>query len=75
MWTEKPHPPGSPRIPRKVCSAHHPGPGPSWALQATLAPQLRDALPLRSEEVNWTAWEQTLPTVSEEPAGPGNPGE
>ncbi|XP_054565039.1 transient receptor potential cation channel subfamily V member 2 [Eptesicus fuscus] len=28
----------------------------------------------RSEEVNWAAWEQTLPTVREEPAGPGDPG-
>lgn len=29
---------------------------------------------LRVEEVNWAAWEQTLPTVFEEPTGP-NPGE
>ncbi|XP_057392600.1 transient receptor potential cation channel subfamily V member 2 isoform X3 [Balaenoptera acutorostrata] len=28
----------------------------------------------RVEEVNWAAWEQTLPTVREEPAGPGGPG-
>uniref|UniRef100_A0A8C9KMA0 Transient receptor potential cation channel subfamily V member 2 n=1 Tax=Panthera tigris altaica TaxID=74533 RepID=A0A8C9KMA0_PANTA len=28
----------------------------------------------RVEEVNWAAWEQTLPTVCEEPAGPGVPG-
>ncbi|XP_015423097.1 PREDICTED: transient receptor potential cation channel subfamily V member 2 [Myotis davidii] len=28
----------------------------------------------RSEEVNWAAWEQTLPTVREEPVGPGDPG-
>ncbi|CAK6437573.1 unnamed protein product [Pipistrellus nathusii] len=28
----------------------------------------------RSEEVNWAAWEQTLPTVREEPAAPGDPG-
>ncbi|KAK1331706.1 hypothetical protein QTO34_009680 [Cnephaeus nilssonii] len=27
-----------------------------------------------SEEVNWAAWEQTLPTVREEPAGPGDTG-
>ncbi|MBW04494.1 Transient receptor potential cation channel subfamily V member 2, partial [Eschrichtius robustus] len=29
----------------------------------------------RVEEVNWAAWEQTLPTVREEPAGPGGPEE
>ncbi|TKC53170.1 hypothetical protein EI555_006669, partial [Monodon monoceros] len=28
----------------------------------------------RVEEVNWAAWEQTLPTVREEPSGPGGPG-
>ncbi|KAF5911932.1 hypothetical protein HPG69_015910 [Diceros bicornis minor] len=28
----------------------------------------------RVEEVNWAAWEQTLPTVCEEPSGPGAPG-
>lgn len=28
----------------------------------------------RVEEVNWAAWEQTLPTVCEEPSGPGVPG-
>ncbi|XP_068833853.1 transient receptor potential cation channel subfamily V member 2 [Capricornis sumatraensis] len=28
----------------------------------------------RVEEVNWTAWEQTLPTVCEEPSGRGGPG-
>lgn len=27
----------------------------------------------RVEEVNWAAWEQTLPTVCEEPSGPGDP--
>lgn len=31
---------------------------------------------LRVEEVNWAAWEQTLPTVCEEPSGPpGSSGE
>lgn len=29
---------------------------------------------LRVEEVNWAAWEQTLPTLCEDPSGPGNPG-
>uniref|UniRef100_A0A8C5YD99 Transient receptor potential cation channel subfamily V member 2 n=1 Tax=Microcebus murinus TaxID=30608 RepID=A0A8C5YD99_MICMU len=29
----------------------------------------------RVEEVNWAAWEQTLPTVREEPSGAGVPGE
>lgn len=29
----------------------------------------------RVEEVNWAAWEQTLPTVCEEPSGRGGPGE
>ncbi|XP_047615034.1 transient receptor potential cation channel subfamily V member 2 [Phacochoerus africanus] len=30
----------------------------------------------RVEEVNWAAWEQTLPTVCEEPSGPpGSPGD
>ena len=33
------------------------------------------AVARRVEEVNWAAWEQTLPTVREEPAGPGGPGE
>nr|XP_030717199.1 transient receptor potential cation channel subfamily V member 2 isoform X3 [Globicephala melas] len=28
----------------------------------------------RVEEVNWAAWDQTLPTVREEPSGPGSPG-
>uniref|UniRef100_G1LDQ7 Transient receptor potential cation channel subfamily V member 2 n=1 Tax=Ailuropoda melanoleuca TaxID=9646 RepID=G1LDQ7_AILME len=28
----------------------------------------------RVEEVNWAAWEQTLPTVCEEPSGPAVPG-
>ncbi|KAM5214730.1 transient receptor potential cation channel subfamily V member 2 [Hipposideros larvatus] len=28
----------------------------------------------RVEEVNWAAWEKTLPTVCEEPSGPGVPG-
>nr|XP_020028603.1 transient receptor potential cation channel subfamily V member 2 isoform X2 [Castor canadensis] len=28
----------------------------------------------RVEEVNWAAWEQTLPTVCEEPSGAGAPG-
>ncbi|XP_032471849.1 transient receptor potential cation channel subfamily V member 2 isoform X3 [Phocoena sinus] len=28
----------------------------------------------RVEEVNWAAWEQTLPTLREEPSGPGGPG-
>ncbi|XP_074198205.1 transient receptor potential cation channel subfamily V member 2 isoform X1 [Camelus bactrianus] len=28
----------------------------------------------RVEEVNWAAWEQTLPTVCEEPSGAGGPG-
>ncbi|KAF0872622.1 TRPV2 protein, partial [Crocuta crocuta] len=28
----------------------------------------------RVEEVNWAAWEKTLPTVLEEPSGPGVPG-
>ncbi|XP_057572473.1 transient receptor potential cation channel subfamily V member 2 isoform X2 [Hippopotamus amphibius kiboko] len=28
----------------------------------------------RVEEVAWAAWEQTLPTVCEEPLGPGSPG-
>ncbi|KAF6300055.1 transient receptor potential cation channel subfamily V member 2 [Rhinolophus ferrumequinum] len=28
----------------------------------------------RVEEVNWAAWEKTLPTVFEEPSGPGIPG-
>lgn len=28
----------------------------------------------RVEEVNWAAWEQTLPTVFEEPSGRGGPG-
>lgn len=28
----------------------------------------------RVEEVNWAAWEKTLPTVCEEPSGPGIPG-
>ncbi|XP_036078404.1 transient receptor potential cation channel subfamily V member 2 isoform X9 [Rousettus aegyptiacus] len=27
----------------------------------------------RVEEVNWAAWEQTLPTLCEDPSGPGNP--
>ncbi|XP_029784736.1 transient receptor potential cation channel subfamily V member 2 [Suricata suricatta] len=27
----------------------------------------------RVEEVNWASWEQTLPTVCEEPSGPGGP--
>lgn len=29
----------------------------------------------RVEEVNWAAWEQTLPTVCEEPSARGGPGE
>lgn len=29
----------------------------------------------RVEEVNWAAWEQTLPTVCEDPTGEGIPGE
>lgn len=38
--------------------------------------RLRAALVvLRVEEVNWAAWEQTLPTVCEEPSGPGDPSE
>lgn len=30
---------------------------------------------LRVEEVNWASWEQTLPSLCEEPSGPAVPGE
>lgn len=77
LWrgAEKPHLPGRPRVPRMSAQPTPQGQGPSWGAAGALAPQLSAALPRRSEEVNWAAWEQTLPTVREEPAGPGDPGE
>lgn len=72
---------------RRVVKAHLP-PGPcgypclrgplSWAraccTRGFLETQSR-SIALRVEEVNWAAWEQTLPTVCEEPSGPAVPGE
>ncbi|KAJ8793725.1 hypothetical protein J1605_003536 [Eschrichtius robustus] len=49
-----------------------------WCFRARCLLGLREphscAVARRVEEVNWAAWEQTLPTVREEPAGPGGPG-
>lgn len=56
-------------------SAHSGAPplGQSRPHPSILQPQ-SCSVTLRVEEVNWAAWEQTLPTLCEDPSGPGDPG-
>lgn len=51
------------------------GPGPSlgWGGTVKAGKPQSSSVALRVEEVNWASWEQTLPTLCEDPSGAGVP--
>lgn len=70
------------KTPSSSLSVQSPGqkeviPPPGKACRSVASfPELQSCfVTLRVEEVNWAAWEKTLPTLSEDPSGPGITGE
>lgn len=61
------------------CLLHPPTQGPlPWGKAGCILDILQPqscSVTLRVEEVNWASWEQTLPTLCEDPSGPGDHGE